>query len=363
MYDPDGQPLPPTKQQETSASERAARRAAIVAQDRGVVRHSLLKVEVLLESRSAVWKRIGPLTAAQHRPVAAVLDAASLDPWKATLPYDELDAQCPHETEDGQPRRVRRTYEMARSRRVGQCDHCHGRRVDVCSRCKGAAPDECWWCMGKGKKGGRRCAQCAGAGVMACRACTGSQTMPCGPCQGEGTAQFAAFVHVTLARLALDPLPLGEVMRGQRDGDEERACISRTRTMVAALVERTSATRIHRPRRVFCTLAHSTSHLVEVQTPKQARVVTGKAGPRLQPSSRFQRSIRHSSFYFALPSDPVLPSVELSEAEFKASLQVAEGKERSSTHHTLAPPIGSKACLARALPTSPLSMPAHLLAE
>ncbi|UZJ53605.1 hypothetical protein CBS101457_002925 [Exobasidium rhododendri] len=341
MYGPNGAPLPPTKQQEISEAEREARKQAIIARHRGSIPHSLVKTSILLESRSVKWKRISGLTSVQERPVAGDLDTSSLDPWSLELKYGGSNA----EMIDMAERRVKKMYEISKSKRIGTCDQCHGTKVDKCRSCRSSLSDICWWCKGSGKAGGGKCTQCTGAGVMICQTCNGLPAA-CQSCQGEGKGMFAAFVQVAMVKIDLEIVPLSTIVKASEAVSKpqavEAACIQKTRILVTEylsamtrhVTKEKGKLRSHRPRRVFCSLHNSNSHLVELEVPREAKVVINKEGapPCLRPRSRFQRKVPFATLYYILPSDLDLSPAELTLAELEATLKEQEEKDRISRY-------------------------------
>lgn len=61
MFGEDGAPLLPTKKEEISPAERAARQEALKVELKGSKTHPLVKAIIVLESRNALWKRIASI--------------------------------------------------------------------------------------------------------------------------------------------------------------------------------------------------------------------------------------------------------------------------------------------------------------
>jgi hypothetical protein len=340
MFSPDGAPLPPTKQQETGEQEREARKKAIACTHRGSIAHALVKTSLLLETRTVSWKRIGELSTLQQRPVPASLDASSVDPWKIALMYGRDDA----ETLDMAQRRVKKVFELARSKTIGTCDRCHGARLEKCRACHASPPDACFWC--KDTSGGSKstCKQCSGSRVLVCRTCDGAQSTPCRSCHGEGKGLFSAFVQVTMTKIDMEIVPLASIIPQAealyRPQIVASTCTQRARQVASEYMSSTvqqlpSSTRegrthrSHRARKVYCSLHNSRSHLIELEVPREARVVAKKSTtPFLRPGNLFQRKIPYSSFYFILPSDPDLCAAELSRGELDGTVKAQEERDQ-----------------------------------
>lgn len=338
MFGSDGQPLPPTKQQEITDMERQVRKEAICLHFKGSFSHSLLNISIIMESRNIVWRRVEGMTMAHQRPAAQALDSSRLDPWLIQLNHGHIGIN------DVDKFKLRKTLEVSHSQRMGKCDACEGSKVEKCHQCKGADADECWWCKGTGKKSGYRCRHCAGIGKMTCRTCNGSITSTCRRCQGEGRCLYAAFLIVSMSKIDLDPLPLSHMYNTQDSQLLTEFCVEKTRELVKNRLrsselndgkEEKSSRRLHhhhhhhrehRVHQVYSILQKSTSKLIQLDIPGEGKLTTNKKAsiPTLRPINLFQRKVQFSPTYFILPSDPTLSPVRLSLEEFQASLKGAD---------------------------------------
>lgn len=344
MFTDDGKPLPPTAQEEASIEEKEARKASILIRDHGSIPHAFLKTSVLLESRTATWKRVGEVSAEEEHIKPAATSSNTIDPWKIKLDHSNLDpsiiARKP----------LKKNFELYKSRRVGLCQECEGSRTEVCQKCQGSEADECWWCKGSHKSSS--CKHCKGSGLLACQDCYGEKTQPCTPCHGKGTGVFVVYLQVRISKVDLDPIPVPCIDRSNQDkvAAIERTCLEKARESVAAFMtsinaptsRRGSETKpprigksismLHRPQRVLCQLTSSKTHLVQLEVPQAARLVRRKKStPSLRSNNIFQRKVPLSSSYFLLPSDEEFGPVQVSLYDFeKAVLQrdVAEVRER-----------------------------------
>ncbi|UZJ55589.1 hypothetical protein CBS101457_004909 [Exobasidium rhododendri] len=334
MFGEDGAPLPPTKKEETSPEERQARKEALVIHCRGTRTHSLIKSMVILESRSATWKRIGPAKSVNQ--IALPLPS-NPNPWALEFQHQDLDKL----RSEG---KAKRAFELTDSRVDGQCTTCHGKGVDSCKTCMGEEADECWWCAGSGKnKNLRDCERCLGLGKLKCQACAGRLVSQCVPCGGEGKGQYSIIVHVRVRRVDFPPVPISLVMeRGSMQTVEKvrEAGIRRTREMIAKLMLVSNAKTKHpyRPLTSMCAWETSTSSLVEVEVPQAAKMLSSKGSFKTLRRQKSSGSLRPSGFhkkialatkYYILPSDSDLRPAEMSKDDFQVALFTLDGMSPS----------------------------------
>lgn len=317
MLGENGELLPPTKKEETTPEERKARNAALHITLKGQKMHSLIKSMAVLESRSAMWKRIGSakLTEAADQELPLIPD-----PWGLECYHQDLD-KFHH---DG---KAKRSFELKDSRIEGLCPTCKGRGLDACSTCKGEDADECWWCSGTGKKKNlRACERCLREGKLKCQACNGRLIGTCEPCKGEGHGLYAAMVHIKVRHVEFPPVPTPVVVDDSLHDDP--AAIRRTKTLIDRLVS-TSIAKEKSPFRSLtasCSWEISSSKLIEVEVPQTFKPLTKKLGMALGlRRSMSGNSIKHkknatSLRHFMLPSDPHLRPAEMSKEEFSAAL-------------------------------------------
>lgn len=322
MLGENGELLPPTKKEETTPEERKARKAALHITLKGQKMHSLIKSMAVLESRSAIWKRMGSakLTEAANQTLPQLPD-----PWGLECYHQDLD-KLHH---DG---KAKRTFELKGSRTEGLCPTCKGRGLDACSTCKGEDADECWWCSGTGrKKNLRACERCLGAGKLKCQACAGKLVGTCEPCKGEGHGLYAAMVNIKVRHVEFPPVPTSIVVDDSLHNDPAAirdAAIRRTKTLIDRLVSTSNAKgkTPFRPLTASCSWEISSSKLIEVEVPQTFKPLTKKTGIALGlRRSASANSIKHkktatSLRHFMIPSDPQLRPAEMSKEEFSAAL-------------------------------------------
>ena len=360
MFTEDGEPLPLTKREESTQAEREARKGAILLKPRGTMDHSLLKVAVILEKRTALWRRVADLPGnANYDPSRlSLLDASMLDPWRIELAHSDLDP------EKLTGKKLKKTLELASSRRPGVCPQCKGNKCEPCNKCHGKEPDACWWCKGSGKASGGKCRTCTGTGKLICKACNDTRKKECAPCKGQGVGLFSAFVQVVVSKVDYAPVSLSTVLsseqRQEARNDWEvlrQISIDYARDMITEtlaldmpvfdttrppsvagsvrtqLTSRTSAggkkktTGNHqfRPLLGLCSVHNSVSHIVELEVPQQAKVVKKKKSmPTLRGKGLFQRKVLTRSYYFAVPTDQDLLPAEMTMEEVRRTLATIE---------------------------------------
>ncbi len=320
MFDPEGNALPPTKKEEISAKEREARKNAILARPIGLTEQSLLKMDVVLEKRTAFWRRIGdvPDDSKIERSKLRVLDSSTLDPWRLDLAHSDL------KPESLRGRKVKKTLQLASTRCPGACSNCKGTCQEACRRCRAREPDDCWWCTGTGKSKGKQCTTCDGSGKLGCKSCSDTKKQTCMMCSGKGTGMFAAYVHIVIGSVDFAPEPLSALVSAEQrddirgDWDQMRtiavahvkklvaealkvdvptfdietrppspADSSRGASRAASIQTGTSAKKHrnkghqYRPLFASCTLEKSVSTIYEVKVPQAARVVVKKKNAML----------------------------------------------------------------------------------
>jgi hypothetical protein len=334
MFTPDGRPLPPTRNQETSDAERQARKNALIVIHRGITTHSLLQVSLLLQSRSIIWRRVGggDLTAQK----SGGISASKLDPWRIDMLHSGMDINEMPESNQSS-----KTFEISNSRTIDKCDRCQGSKEEDCRHCRGFALDTCWWCKGEGKSSKKQCHQCLGKGSMECRPCQGSKKTSCGLCQSQGTGLYAAFLRVSMTRVEFDSIPLSSFIKTETyimDPIQiQSACVEKAKETVSTFLtstkfheeemtgkkkKNTSTPRQHRVHQVSASLNNSTSQLFEVSVPQHGKLVPSKKKaastlPTLKSKNLFQRKLSSRPFYCVLPSDPTLCLVQLSDKEYE----------------------------------------------
>ena len=307
MFGEDGKPLPPTKKEEISEAERNARKEALFLRYMGKQTQSLIKATIVLESRTAAWKRVGP---SAQRDVATLPEA--VDAWSLEISHQGLDLN-----EIGT--KAKRVFELPGSRCHAACPQCTGRGLATCTSCKGEQADECFWCAGSGRDAkGHRCNRCEGSGSLACRKCSGTLLSTCKACEGSGAGQFAYMVTVKFRRVKVPPVPTQWVVFSPRPHLESVRNAATAR--VWDLIQRMSTT--FEAKRFVPVAAEvvwdsSSTHLVQVDHALVARLSSDKT--TLKPVG-LSRKIPTARRYFSIPSDSDLELIELSRADFEAAL-------------------------------------------
>lgn len=334
--------MPPTKKQETSEAERLARKEALRVQFCAKQRLSLIKAMVVMESRSASWKRIGPLNTANK----TVKDGSDKEsprsstevgrlppmpgPWVMEIRHEQLDAaQIKGKS--------KKTIELASLRTNAQCDKCDGSGLGNCATCKAEQADECFWCSGTGREKTRAqasCRRCQGAGVLKCNTCHGGLKSDCRSCEGTGTGEYGFFVDVTVKRVEMPAVPIstlfpqlsGESPSFEPSYDEVRiaatlalwdsiSTLTEARSTAVAGKSVKSKSKEMVPVMAACVWENSISHIVSVDVPLAAKFKKG-ATPALRPEGLY-RKIPTQRRFFTVPTDSDLRSVEVSEDEVK----------------------------------------------
>lgn len=348
----DGQPLPPTKKQETSNEERQARKEALRVKFCAKQRLSLIKAMVVMESRSASWKRIGPFNPANHNTNSAsesvishqhqqsreVSPQSSTEvarlppmpsPWSMEIRHEQLDiAQIKGKS--------KRTIELASLRINARCVKCDGSGLGNCVTCKAEQADECFWCSGTGREKTRAqawCRRCQGAGVLKCNTCHGSLKSDCRSCEGTGTGEYGFFVDVTVKRVEMPAVPIATLLPQYNatanfmpNYDEVRTAatlalwdsilkLTETRSQIVNMKGGKAKGKEMVPVMAACVWENSTSHVVAVDVPLAAKFKKG-ATPALRPEG-LHRKIPTRRRFFTVPTDGDLRSIELSEEEVK----------------------------------------------
>ncbi|KAJ1025148.1 hypothetical protein NDA16_002654 [Ustilago loliicola] len=361
----DGQPLPPTKKQETSDEERQARKEALRVKFCAKQRLSLIKAMVVMESRLASWKRIGPFNPSNHNTNSASESVVSLQqqqsrevpprsstevsrlppmpsPWSMEIRHEQLDiAQI-----KGKPKR---TIELTSLRINARCVKCDGSGLGACVTCKAEQADECFWCSGTGREKTRAqawCRRCQGAGVLKCNTCHGSFKSDCRSCEGTGTGEYGFFVDVTVKRVEMPAVPVSTLFPQfnaastfEPNYDEVRtaATLALWDSILKLTEARSQAVTMKGGKgkskemvlvMAACVWENSISHVVAVDVPLAARFKKGGT-PALRPEG-LHRKIPTQRRFFTVPSDADLRSVELSEEEVK--------KITSPSLHNTSPP-------------------------
>ena len=343
----DGQPLPPTKKQETSEEERQARREALKIKFCAKQRLSLVKAMVVMESRSASWRRIGPFNpsntnthpGATEQPQQEASPRSSSEvanlppmpsPWSMEIRHEQLDvAQIKGKS--------KKTIELASLRINARCAKCDGSGLGPCTTCRAEQADECFWCSGTGREKTRAqawCRRCQGAGVLKCNTCHGSLKSDCRSCEGTCSGEYGFFVDVTVKRVEMPAVPVSTLFPqfGSGSPGYEPSYVEVKTAATLALwdsITKLTEARSHAvmmkgskaktkemvPVMAACVWENSMSHVVAVDVPLAAKFKKG-AVPALRPEG-LHRKIPTRRRYFTVPTDKDLRSVELTEDEVK----------------------------------------------
>ncbi len=215
----DGQPLPPTKKQETSEAERKARRDALVVKFCAKQRLSLVKAMVVMESRNAHWRRIGALNPSNNKAAPTSFAQPQRDPsaprktnavgplppmpnaWSLDIRHEQLDIaqiEARSKRRSSSPRSVP-TPSAPSATEAASAPAPPARRSRPTSA-SGAAARVARSCVRKPRVG-----RCQGAGVLKCNTCKGSLQSACRSCEGTGTGEYGFYVDVTVKRVEMPP--------------------------------------------------------------------------------------------------------------------------------------------------------------
>ncbi|SNX83948.1 related to conserved hypothetical Ustilaginaceae-specific protein [Melanopsichium pennsylvanicum] len=340
----DGQPLPPTKKQETSDAERQARREALRVNFCAKQRLSLIKAMVVMESRSASWKRVGPLNPKNNNVDIAKADQPQQggsprssgqiprlppmpSPWSMEIRHEQLDiAQIKGKS--------KKTFELASLRTNARCSKCDGSGLGACVTCKAEKADECFWCSGTGREKCRAqawCRRCQGAGVLKCNTCHGSLKSDCRSCEGTGIGEYGFFVDVTVKRVEMPAVPVSTLLPHLNSAvepnyDEVKTAatlalwdsvtkLMEARSQVVAAKGGRGKAKEMIPVMAACVWENSILHVVAVDVPLAAKFKKGSV-PALRPEG-LHRRIPTKRRFFTVPNDADLRSVELTEDEVR----------------------------------------------
>ncbi len=323
MFGEDGQPLPPMKQHETSPEERDARRDALQITYCGKQKHSLMKAMVIMESRTATWKRVSAAEDPEYRP-EHLTDTPN--PWIVELVHQDLDTLRA-------AGKSKRHFELPDSRTDGICPKCTGSGEEPCATCRGETADECWWCAGTGFRKGYniKCARCHGEGKLKCESCQGSMRQACKPCSGQGTGHYAINIEIRVRRIDFPPFPISGLipaphLRNSPDAVRS-AAITRAWSLIQRLTESSTAkgSSAYFPVSAACGWETSVSHLVQVEVPLQAKLKRTGSESRLKSTSLSSRKIRTATRFFIIPSDSDLRPAEMTQDEFVDAVVLDRG--------------------------------------
>ncbi|KAE8212823.1 hypothetical protein CF327_g3575 [Tilletia walkeri] len=187
--------------------EQAARERSLVLNLEKEDVRSVIKAQIVLESRKGQFRKIGKAqegAAIQPLPVMP-------SPW--LLPIDVSTILA------GGKRKNKKTFQLPDYQMNADCLACHGNCTETCTGCSGIQADSCFWCEGTGKRrGGKRCEECKGKNVYQCRDCDNAGTVACRDCEGAGTCLVGYVVEVKLRAVELPPIPVS-LLRDDRSGE------------------------------------------------------------------------------------------------------------------------------------------------
>ncbi|SPO30919.1 related to conserved hypothetical Ustilaginaceae-specific protein [Ustilago trichophora] len=367
----DGQPLPPTKKQETSEEERQARRDALRVKFCAKQRLSLIKAMVVMESRSASWKRIGPFNventnvntaseqqlqqeASPRTPSEVARLPPMPSPWSMEIRHEQLDvAQIKGKS--------KKTIELGSLRINARCVKCDGSGLGSCITCRAEKADECFWCSGTGREKTRAqawCRRCQGAGVLKCNTCHGSLKSDCRSCEGTGTGEYGFFVDVTVKRVEMPAVPISTLFPNfnpastafEPSYDEVKTAatlalwdsitkLTEARSQATSMKGGKGKSKEMVPVMAACVWENSISHVVAIDVPLAAKFKKG-AVPALRPEG-LHRKIPTKRRFFTVPNDADLRSAELTEDEVKQIAAPRPPVGQVYQHHPRSPAASS----------------------
>ena len=317
MFGEDGTPLPPTKKEEIGAAERLARQEALKVELKGSKVHSVIKAIVVLESRTALWKKVANVDkdASDSTPLALLPELPN--PWDLEIHHEGLDIRSIKS-------KTRKIFELPRSKTAGACRKCSGSGSESCRTCRGEAGNDCFWCSGTGlQKGRRRCGRCQGQGQLSCMACEGKKASTCRSCDGAGCGEYSAFVEVKMRRIEVPAVSVADLLGSSRSSAAnarpeivKNASVDMLWELVKMLAAKasSSAKRPYLPVSAVCTWEKSVSYLAQVTALQNAKFKTGSKTP-FRPEG-LHRTVPTKTRYFSLPTDPSLPYAELTLDQF-----------------------------------------------
>lgn len=317
MFGENGAPLPPTKKEEISAAERAARQDALKVEIKGSKVHSLVKAVIVLESRTSLWKKMANVEKNASDSASLALLPDLPNPWDMEITHEGLDISA-------FKNKTRKIFQLPASRIAGACRKCSGSGSENCRTCRGEVGSECFWCSGSGmQKGRRRCGRCQGQGRLSCMACEGKMASACRSCDGAGCGEYCAFVEVKMRRIEVPAVSVADLLgRSRASAANARpetvraASIDMLWELVKLLANKASARtkRPYLPVSAVCTWEKSISYLAQVTAIQNAKFKAGSKQP-FRPEG-MQRTVPTKIRYFSLPTDPSLPLAELTKNQF-----------------------------------------------
>ncbi|CDR99883.1 hypothetical protein [Sporisorium scitamineum] len=279
MFGEDGAPLLPTKKEEISPAERAARQEALKVELKGSKTHPLVKAIIITHKG---------------------LDISTIKS------------------------KTHKIFELPRSKTVGACRKCSGSGSETCRTCRGEAGNECFWCSGTSmQKDRRRCGRCQGQGKLSCIACDGKKASTCRSCDGAGCGEYSAFVEVKMRRIEVPAVLVADLLGFSRASAANArphvvkvASIDMLWELVKMLAAKASvkAKRPYLPVSAVCMWEKSVSYLAQVTAIQNAKFKAGSKQP-FRPEG-LRRHIPTKTRYFSLPTDPTLPYAELTLDQF-----------------------------------------------
>ncbi|GAC93185.1 hypothetical protein PHSY_000748 [Pseudozyma hubeiensis SY62] len=317
MFGEDGAPLPPTKKEEISAAERAARQEALKVELKGSKVHSLVKSTVVLESRSALWKKVANIDKDASDSTTLALLPELPSPWDMEITHEGLDISTIKS-------KTRKIFQLPSSKTTGACRKCSGSGSEICRTCRGEAGSECFWCSGSGmQKGRRRCGRCQGQGKLSCMACEDKKAAACRACDGAGCGLYCAFVEVKMRRIEVPAVSVADLLGSSRASAAnahpeiiKAASVDMLWELVKMLATKASvkSKRPYLPVSAVCTWEKSVSYLAEVTAIQNAKFKAGSKQPFR--AEGLHRTVPTKTRYFSLPTDPSLPLAELTLDQF-----------------------------------------------
>ncbi|KAK0552265.1 hypothetical protein OC846_002962 [Tilletia horrida] len=204
--------------------EQAAReRSLILNLEKEDVR-SVIKAQIVLESRKGQFRKIGKTVEGQEIQQLPVMPS----PWLLPIDVSHILA--------GGKRKNKKTFQLPDYQMNAHCLSCHGSGNETCKGCSGIQADSCFWCDGTGKRrGGKTCAECKGNNVYQCKDCNNAGTVACHDCEGVGHTHVGYVVEVKLRAIELPPIPVSvlrdestdvipETVEAVREAAVEKVC-------------------------------------------------------------------------------------------------------------------------------------------
>jgi len=197
--------LEPRARQAGPEEQAARERSLVLNLEKEDVR-SVIKAQIVLESRKGQFRKIGKALEGEPLQELPVMPS----PW--LLPIDVSTILA------GGKRKIKKTFQLPDYQMNADCLSCHGSCKQTCTGCSGIQADSCFWCDGTGKRyGGKTCGECKGKNVYQCNLCHNEGTTACAECEGAGNTLVGYVVEVKLRAVELPPIPVSLLRDEQTD--------------------------------------------------------------------------------------------------------------------------------------------------